>query len=133
MSLDRLKVDELKAALDYFGVDYEEKDKKPDLLRRLDEDGVDWKMYKASELYKGDDDEDEPEKTAPVEEEKPAAPEKNTLVKMTRANPTYQVRGYTFTKQHPFVPVTEDEADWIVGNIPGFAIATPKEVREYYS
>lgn len=130
MSLDKLKKDELQTAVEYFGGEYEESDKKADLLRRLDEDGVTWEMYKASELYKSDDEEEiapeEPKAAAP-------APEKNTLVKMNRANPTFEVRGYRFTRQHPFVPTTEDDADWIVENVDGFAIASPKEVREFYS
>jgi hypothetical protein len=52
---------------------------------------------------------------------------------MSRQNPTYEIRGYRFTRQHPFVPVTEDDANWILENVEGFSIASPREAKEFYS
>jgi hypothetical protein len=52
---------------------------------------------------------------------------------MTRQNGTYEVRGHKFTKVHPFLPVSEDDANYILDNIEGFKIATPREAEEYYS
>jgi hypothetical protein len=51
----------------------------------------------------------------------------------TRANFRYDIMGFTFTKDHPFVAMTEDEAQEIFDKEEGFRLATPKEVQEYYN
>lgn len=59
--------------------------------------------------------------------------EPKVLIKMTRANGTFEVRNYKFTQDHPYVLVNEDDADFICDNYRGFKLATPKEAREFYS
>jgi hypothetical protein len=41
--------------------------------------------------------------------------------------------GHTFTKEHPFVAMKEDDAQAIFDKEDGFRIATPKEVQEFYN
>jgi len=52
---------------------------------------------------------------------------------MTRANGTFVIRGYKFTKDHPFLPVREEDAVYLTENIEGFKIANPREAEEFYS
>jgi hypothetical protein len=53
---------------------------------------------------------------------------------MLKANPTYEIRGHRFTRDHPYVAMSEDDAQEIFDMEPrGFAVATPKEVQGYYS
>ena len=116
-----------------FGVD-DDKLTKNVIIKALEDDGITWKMYKEAfpdvedqpEVVHEDDD-----KTGAAAEFKPT-PQK-VLVKMTRANGTFEIRGYKFTKTHPFLPVDADDADYLVTQQEGFAIATPREVEEYYS
>lgn len=54
------------------------------------------------------------------------------LLKMNRDNPRYDVRGYKFTREHPFALVDSTNAEFIVENVEGFVYATPKEAREFY-
>jgi hypothetical protein len=51
---------------------------------------------------------------------------------MTRANFRYDIMGYTFTKEHPFVAMHKDSAQQIFDIEEGFRLATPKEVQDYY-
>lgn len=67
-----------------------------------------------------------------VEVEEVEVPQQQLLV-MDRDNGTYMVRGYTFTREHPFSLVGEEDSEYITENIEGFRYATPKEAREYYS
>lgn len=55
------------------------------------------------------------------------------LIKMTRKNPLYQVRGYTFTQKNPYNLVNADDANFILSKEDGFAMATPAELQEFYS
>ena len=51
---------------------------------------------------------------------------------MTRDNHRYDIHGYTFTKDHPFVAMVEDDAQKIFDTEEGFRLATPKEVQDFY-
>jgi len=138
MAFTQLNKDVLRQVAEEFGVDFTEEDPtKNQMIKDLEEEGVTWKMYQ--EAFP--EPEDEPE----VEEEKPEAPVAKTeaaaefkpaskvLVKMTRANGTYEVRGLKFTKAHPFLPVSADDANYLVEELEGFKIASPREAEEYYS
>ena len=57
----------------------------------------------------------------------------SVLVRMTRANFRYDIMGYTFTKEHPFVAMKEEDAQEIFDREEGFRMATPREVQEYYN
>jgi hypothetical protein len=75
----------------------------------------------------------ETEEILPRFDPKSDKPEDTVLVRMTRENHRYDIAGYTFTKEHPFVAMTEDDAQKIFDKEEGFRIATPKEVQDYYA
>lgn len=130
--LSKLSKPELQAATDQFGVEAPKTFTKPELVRALLEDGVTASLIK--EAMGAEDDEEE----APVEVEAEEAPvedaeEELVLVKMIRANNTYQIRGYTFKREHPFCLVKEGDADYLIEKDGGFRMASPKEAREFYS
>ena len=41
--------------------------------------------------------------------------------------------GFTFTKEHPFIAMSNEAAQAIFDKEEGFRLATPKEVQEYYN
>jgi hypothetical protein len=132
MSFQTLKKDILRQVAEDFAVELEEDATKAEIIAALSEDGVTWDMYKeaypeVTELPDKEDDEDT------VDGPKFAASVQTVLLKMERANGTYQVRGYRFTREHPYLPVKEDDANYILENIDGFKIASPREAQEYYS
>ena len=59
--------------------------------------------------------------------------EDTVLVKMERANFRYDIMGFTFTKEHPFVAMHKDSAQKIFDKEEGFRLATPKEVQDFYN
>lgn len=134
-----LTLPELKVVAQQFAVDLEGKTKKADIIAEITAMGVDWKMYEAT-LEPVEEEEEElfvdpltvleeaDEEPAPVEEE----PEDSIVVKMIRKNFSYQIRGYVFTRQHPYALVSEEDADYLVEVNGGFRIASPREIREYY-
>jgi hypothetical protein len=52
---------------------------------------------------------------------------------MERGNPYFQVNGHTFTSANPFLALTEDEAQEIFDSEEGFRLATPQELKSFYS
>jgi len=78
-----------------------------------------------------------PEETEEVVKQKPQDLKKQSkdkvLVKMERHNPSYQTYGHTFTREHPFIAMSEKDAQLIFDNEEGFRMATPKEVQDFYS
>ena len=54
------------------------------------------------------------------------------ILKMDRENGTYEIRGYKFTHEHPYVIVEEADATWILQNQEGFRMATPLEAEQHY-
>jgi hypothetical protein len=132
MSFNAMKLTELREAAEYFAVEYEGL-KKAELLAALAEEGITYEMY--VKFLK-------PEAADEVFDENPApvVQERNTkdigelvLVKMERANPMYQINGHTFTREHPFVAMSEKDADYVFESVTGFRMATPKEVQNYYN
>ncbi|QGH76360.1 hypothetical protein SEA_DAUBENSKI_52 [Streptomyces phage Daubenski] len=132
MSFDKMKVDELRQIADDFAVDIDPKDNKSVILTKLMENGVTWDYYQ-KQLGEAEEVQEAPvEKpvfNAPVE----SADENKVLLRMTRENGTFQVRGVTFTRDNPYAIVKERDADFILEKYEGFRIASPKEVREFYS
>lgn len=133
-SFQELTVKELKALAEMFAVDLDGFTKKADIIKEIEENGVTFEMYAATlEEEEAEDatelvpDEEVVLPPAPVEEESDMV-----LVKMIRKNHSYEVYGYKFSRQHPFVPVPEDVADYLVEQDGGFRGATPRELREFY-
>lgn len=80
------------------------------------------------------DDEVEPEEDVVMTTRRRKRPASNDiLVKMDRQNSYYEVGGKVFTRDHPFVLLSEDEAQAIFDTEWGFRVATPREAAEYYS
>lgn len=131
--LNSLNKPELLAAAEQFGVEVKKAALKPEIVKALADDGVTYELIRANEDPADDDSVEEPV----LEEEEPAAEEDDdadlVLVKMIRANNTYQIRGYTFNISHPFALVKEKDADYLIEVDGGFRLASPKEAREFYS
>ena len=129
MSFDTLKVTELKVIATDFAVDTENLKNKKDIIAALAEEGVTWSVYqKTIESIEKDTEEIEIlPKFDPKSELKDAI-----LVRMTRDNMRYDIVGHTFTKTHPFVAMSEDDAQKIFDTEEGFRLATPKEVQDFY-
>ncbi|HET8689027.1 MAG TPA: hypothetical protein VFM18_20650 [Methanosarcina sp.] len=133
MSFDTLKVAELKDAAAEFAVDLDGVVGKQAIIAALAENGVEFSDYEALVARRAT-----PVDSTVLPEPKPVVSKTRTadtvLVKMTRANPRYDAAGFTFTRQHPFVAMTLDQAQELFDLEPeGFTIATPREVQEFYS
>lgn len=157
MSFSKLPKKELvRLAEEDFKSDLEEKhqavrdgDTKKEIVEKLEAAGVTWEDYEAlypdePEPEQGDNvirtPEPEDEELAPLDRpgkkakaQRAEAADDLVLVKMERANPYFEVKGYTFTSRNPFQLVKEDDADFLVTEMHGFRMATPREVKEYYS
>ena len=130
MSFDTLKVAELKVIATDFAVDTEGLKNKKDIIAALAEEGVTWSVYQSTlEAIERDTEEIE---ILPKFDPK-AQPEDTVLVRMTRANMRYDIHGHTFTKDHPFVAMSEEDAQKIFDSEEGFRLATPKEVQDFYN
>jgi len=134
MSFETLKVAELRKIAEDFAVDTDGIKSKADIVAALAEEGVTWSVYQKTVK----DIEKAAEEFADTEEILPrfnpdAQPENTVLVRMTRENYRYDVIGFTFTKEHPFIAMTEENAQEIFDKEEGFRLATPKEVQEYYN
>ena len=142
---------ELQKVAEKFGTEVRPTTSKKDIVEALDADGADWKTYEAffapkpepedlpdpeGELvFEGGLFDEEPVTTTakrPVVRELPPEPEAApTLVKMIRKNFTYEVRGYKFTREHPYALVKDEDADYLI-ETGGFRIASGKEARDFY-
>lgn len=131
MSFDTLKVAELKQIAEDFAVDIAEQKGKKDIIAALAEEGVTWAIYQKSKDI--EEEELEMNETLPKAAPKAVKEEDMVLVKMNRANFSYEIRGYTFTKEHPFVAMDKDTAQAIFDKEEGFVLATPAEVQEFYN
>jgi UDP-N-acetyl-D-mannosaminuronate dehydrogenase len=131
MSFDTLKVSELKQVAQDFGVDVEDLKNKKDIVAALAEEGVTWSVYQKT-IQDIEDNTEEVEVLPKLDKSKINDKDK-VLVKMTRANFRYDIMGHTFTKDHPFVAMSEEDAQAIFDKEEGFVMATPKEVQEFYN
>ena len=128
MSFLDLKIAELKKVADTFGVETSGAKTKQELAALLEEEGVTFQMYdKLANVEKVDV--EVPEKR----EKKILKAENSVLVKMERSNFSYEAVGYTFTYEHPFVAMSESDAQRIFDTQEGFRLATPREAQEYYA
>jgi hypothetical protein len=80
-----------------------------------------------------DEAEVESEEVLPKYDPKKDQPENTVLVRMTRPNYRYDILGFTFTKEHPFIAMQETDAQKIFDVEEGFRLATPREAQEFYS
>lgn len=149
-----LGVKELRrSAIEDFAVEVDEKASPEEVILALTESGVTWADYVAQHpdvapatpepapvvvnnvITSAD--------VAPSREEAPIAKEeivvqeplevgaKPYLIKMTRENPLFQTRGYTFTSSHPYQLVKAEDAEYVLQE-DGFRQALPSELSEFY-
>ena len=125
-----MRLEELQKVAETFAVDHQTANNKADLVALLTEEGISFEMYeKFSNAEKVD-----PELSPGVIKTAPEAPtDGQVLVKMERMNPRYDVNEFTFTKENPFIVMSETKAQEIFDSQEGFRLATPKEVQEFYS
>jgi len=143
MSFVKLNNEVLLQVADHFGVDVDGLEKTKDgdpkrqaILKAISENGITFEMYK--QAFPDIEDLPEVEKpqtasTEAVEEKSPVRETPSVLLRMHRTNGLYEVRGYRFTREHPFVPVKQDDAEYIIANHEGFRVALPSEAEEFYS
>jgi len=132
MSFTDLKITELRKAADAFGVDTAEYKTKPEIVAALEEEGITYEMYnKFTNVDKETIEVSELDKKK--REQKIMKTTNSVLVKMERDNQSYNTMNYTFTREHPFVAMSETEAQSIFDHQDGFRLATPREVQEYYA
>ena len=131
MSFETMKVAELKKIAEDFAVDTEGLKNKADIIAALSEEGVTFAVYAKTLDVKEEEAEMNENEVLPKPDKTQS--KDNVLVRMTRANFRYDILGYTFTKDHPFVAMKEEDAQKIFDVEEGFRLATPKEAQEYYS
>ena len=133
MSFETLKVAELRKIADDFAVDTDGLKNKNDIIAALAEEGVTWSVYNKTIKKIEEETEDMLEEILPKFDPKAEQPENTVLVRMTRDNFRYDIMGYTFTKEHPFVAMVSEKAQEIFDKEEGFRLANPKEVQDYYN
>ena len=132
MSFETLKISELKKVAEDFGVNTEELKNKTDIIAALSEEGVTWAVYQKTIKDIEDNLIEAPEQLIKFDPKKELS-EDSILVKMTRPNFRYDILGFTFTKEHPFVAMTKDQAQSIFDKEEGYRLANPTEVQSFYS
>jgi hypothetical protein len=130
MSFDTLTVAELKEIATEFAVDTEGLKNKKEVIAAMSEEGVTYSVYQKT--IQAIEEATEEIEILPIFDPK-AQPEDTILVRMTRDNHRYDIHGYSFTKSHPFVAMSEDDAQKIFDTEEGFRLATPKEVQDFYN
>lgn len=133
MSFNTLKVSELKKIAEDFGVDLEDNKNKNDIIAALAEEGVTWEVYQKTIVDIEEAVEEVDTAVLPKQDLRNGAPENTALVRMTRANFRYDIKGYTFTKDHPFVAMPIEDAEEIFKIEEGFRLATHTEVQDFYN
>jgi hypothetical protein len=131
MSFETMKVAELKKIAEDFAVDTEGLKNKADVIAALSEEGVTFAIYAKTLDIK--EEEAEMNDTEVLFKPDKTQHKDNVLVKMERANYRYDIMGFSFTKEHPFVAMKEDDAQKIFDVEEGFRLATPKEAQEFYN
>lgn len=133
MTFETLKVNELKKIAEDFAVDIDGLKNKSEIIAALAEEGVTYSVYAKTIEKVEEESEIEAQEVLPRFDPKKDQPKDNVLVRMTRANFRYDILGYTFTKDHPFVAMKEDDAQKIFDVEEGFRLATPREAQDFYS
>jgi hypothetical protein len=131
MSFETMKVAELKKIAEDFAVDTEGLKNKADIIAALSEEGVTFAVYAKTLDVKEEEAEMNENEVLPKPDKTQS--KDNVLVRMTRANFRYDIMGYTFTKDHPFVAMKEEDAQKIFDVEEGFRLATPREAQEFYN
>ena len=113
MSFETLKISDLKKIAEDFGVEIEGLKNKTDIIAALSEEGVTWAVYQKT-VEKLEEEEDMATEVIAKPDNKKANPDDTVLVKMERDNYRYDIQGFTFTKEHPFVAMDKEKAQEIL-------------------
>jgi len=133
MSFTDLKITELRKVADSFAIDASELKTKQEIIAALEEEGISYQMYAKFDNAEKQDIE-VPEFEKQKREKKIMSKTANqVLVKMERNNHSYQVGVFQFTQEHPFLAMSEADAQKIFDTEQGFRLATPREAQEYYA
>ena len=111
MSFETLKVSEIKKIAEDFAVDTDGLKSKADIIAALAEEGVTWSVY--NKTMDNMEEEDMTVEILPKFDPKAEQPENTVLVRMTRDNFRYDIMGFTFTKEHPFIAMSNEAAQAI--------------------
>lgn len=117
MSFINMNKEELHKAAKNLDVEVSDQDSNKQIVDKLKETNVSYATYR--KLYLEGD---QPEEFV-------AAP---VLIKMDRKNPSFEAFGYMFTQEHPFVAMSEEEAQKISDAFEGFRLATFSESKKFY-
>lgn len=120
MSFTTMSKEKLLKVADKFAVDVPEGATNKEIVKLLEDKEVTYAKYKKIFVDEEESADLDDFRSAPI------------LVKMERKNPTFEAFGYRFTKQHPFVPMSESDAQQIFDHFDGFRIATPSEAQRFY-
>lgn len=135
MSYKKHTVKELKEVAEYFGVELDNVRGKDAIIEAIEADGV---TYDQAVQFVFEAETPEDEEVNELFNVVPAGPTGPTLVvRMTRQNARYDAEAnghlYTFTKANPYCVMPEEDAEIVCDREEGFRIASPSEVREFYS
>ncbi len=122
-----MKIKELREVGEYFGVELEGLKTKNEVISVLTEEGISYEMYSK---FLGAE---KAEVDVPAPKASKKAGDNAVLVRMDRENPAYEINGYKFTREHPYIAMSQEDADFIFDTQIGFRMATPREVQEYYN
>lgn len=131
MSFEKLEKEDLLKIAEEFGVEVNDKARPATLARAIVDDGVTLEMAKKT-LPELAEKIDAAADAAKADDAAKKADETQILVKMERANRTFQIRGVTFTQDNPFALMAESDALWVVKNVEGMRRADPEEAAEFY-
>lgn len=133
-------------AIEDFAVDVKADDNKKTIVAALVEDGVSFDSYAKLKGLNTVKSNPTPPPTVEVNVSVPEQPveivtaaplteqpQQKWLIKMERDNVRYDVRGYKFTKEHPYSLVTPEDAEYLLNKEKGFRQAFPSELEEFYS
>jgi hypothetical protein len=132
MSFTDLKVTELKKVAETFAIDASELKTKQEIIALLEEEGISYQMYAKFDNAEKEDIEISEIEKKNRESKIMSKTANQVLVKMERGNHSYQTNGHQFSQQHPFIAMSEAEAQRIFDLEEGFRLATPREAQEYY-
>lgn len=140
MSFEKLsKAELLRTADEDFAVEVDKSWPKAKIIEALDESGVDFAQYLeanpdvAAQYSEVPDNVVKEKVLQNVAEPVQEVDERKILIKMLRDNPLYEVGKYRWTNKHPYVLVSEKDAEHILIKEEGFRQATPGELQEYYA
>jgi len=132
MSFADLKITELRKAAESFGVETQGLKTKQEIVALLEEEGISYQMY--DKFINVEKQEIKiPDNEKKKREQKIMNTATQVLVKMERNNHSYETNGYIFTQEHPFMAMSETDAQKIFDTQAGFRLATPREAQEYYA